>query len=396
MMKKIATVLASLLFAATAQGQPDSSGYWKREFSTAMEAFQLEKAVAAGKEWTESDPHDQYAKYSLASAYIRLNDIDMARDLLSKILDTDSTNVPTLNQMARIYRNSNRYRDALLIYEKLISSDSSRAYYPRMAAEMAYLTFQFEKAFAYYHQSLAIDPEDPNSLAGMAKISLDATAFNQADSLLRKGLESDSSNFTIRLLYVQSAFLQEKYELVDSLLPPEVSDVSQSVTALRYLGISLYHLGEYMRSMGVLTQLVNHNRDIHYPHYYLGLCYEAMGETEYAEVQFRQAVNKSLSPNLPVYYEKLGLTQQELGDHPKAIENLTMAKKLGGDPEIYYHLGRSFDAYYEDKDVALRSYQSYISEMQEIDSLADNGRMQHARNRIDDINRIKHFETKRD
>lgn len=378
----------------SAQTQNDSTDYWKGEFTNAMEVFDVDKAIAAGEKWVEKDTASHYPTYNLARAYMQKSDYERAEELLTEILDSDSTNVPALNQLGRICRKSNRYRDALAVYEQLLNADTTRSYYPRVAAEMSYLTMQFDRAFDYYHQSLSIDKKDPNSLAGLAKISMDAAAFHQADSLLSLGLKNDSSNFTIRLLYAKSAYLQENYAEVDDLLDPENLMANNSTQGLRYLGIALYHLGDYMRSMSVLTRLVNLDIESHYPHYYIGLCYLALGEMEYAEVQFSQAVNKSLSPNLPIYYEQLGLAQQELGNHRMAIENLAMAKKLSADPELNYHLGISYDAYYQDKDVALQSFKTYLREIHESDSLAETDRTRHAESRIKEINRQKHFEGK--
>ena len=358
-----------------------------------MDILDVQRAIWYGEKWKKSDPQSTSARYNLAGAYIHKNEYERAENLLEQILAVDSTHIPALNQLARLYRRSDRYRDALTQYEKLIQVDTTRGYYPRMAAEMAYLTAQFDRAFYYYQKSLKINSNDPSSLSGLARISIDAGAFDQADSLLSKALSADSTNFAIRLLYSKSAYLQENYALVDELLNQDVLLEKKSTQGLQYLGLSRYYLGEYMGSMKVLTALINLDSELHYPHYYIGLCYLALGEKEYAEVQFRQAVNKSLSPNLPIYYEQLGLTQQELDNHQSAIDNLIMAKKLGSDIELNFHLGVSYDAYFEDKEVALRSYSAYLRDVQELDSLTENSRTRHAKARIDEINRKKHFET---
>jgi tetratricopeptide (TPR) repeat protein len=82
------------------------------------------------------------------------------------------------------------------------------------------------------------------------------------------------------------------------------------LTAIRYAGISLYHLGRYEEAIEVLRTLSNVLNELDYPHYYMGLCMEKLGQIDMAEVQYGQAVNKALSGNLGTYYERLGLMQQ--------------------------------------------------------------------------------------
>jgi len=385
-MKLTGTFFAFFLGFAVLLGQPIDT--IKLKFNEAIENYRFDEAIEFGNEWIEKDSSEIKAFYQLSTAYLQKGRTKDAERTLNRALAIDSTHIPTLNQLARLYRRSDQFAKALDIYETLMLADTVNSYYPREAAELAYPQQQLNKAFHYYQICLYLDSASVPCYLGLAKLHMDLKMYDKADSLMTEALKVDSSNINVRLLTAQIHMRMESYQKVVDILEPifEVSD--PPLYAYRYYGIALYHVGDYLKSMEILTELSNLDNELDYPHYYKGLCMMELNQTEYAEVQFRQAVNKSYSPNMPLYFEQLGKNQQAQHKHKEAIENLRMARKFSNDPELDYYLALSYDEYYADKTMALELFEEFIESQ---DTVVTNQSI-YARSRADEIIKELHFE----
>lgn len=389
-MKLTGILFSILISSAYVFGQsPDSLQY---QFKNAVEHYRFDDAINSGEDWVEFDSTNINAHYKLSRVYLQKGRIAEAEASLNKALSIDSTHIPTLNQLAKLYRKSDRLAASLDVYEKLMLTDTVNSYYPREAAELAYPQQQLNKAFHYYQLCLNLDTTSIPCYLGLSKMHMDLKSYSTADSLLALALEIDSLNINVRLLTAQLHMRKESYQQVVDILEPIFGQSKPPLYAYRYYGIALYHVGEYMKAMEVLTELSNLDNELDYPHYYKGLCMTELNQLDYAEVQFRQAVNKSYSPNMPLYYEQLGKNQQAQNKHADAIKNLRMARKFSNDPELDYYLALSYDAYYADKIMALELFETFVESQ---DTIVTNESI-YARSRADEILKELHFEKGQD
>jgi len=389
-MKLLGTLLSLLLGTLILHAQSvDSIQY---EFSEAVELYKLDDALTLGERWAEADSTNINAYYKLSRVYLQKGRIKDAEESLHRALLIDSTHVPTLNQLAKLYRNSDRLAASLGVYENLMLTDTVNAYYPREAAELAYPQQQLNKAFHYYQLCLHLDSASIPCYLGLAKMHMDLKSYQTADSLMAAALEIDSLSINVRLLTAQLHMRMESYQKVVDILEPIFEDAAPPLYSYRYYGIALYHVGDYLKSMEMMTELSNRDNELDYPHYYKALCMTELNQLDYAEVQFRQAVNKSYSPNMSLYFEQLGKNQQAQNKHEKAIENLRMARRFSNDPELDYYLALSYDAYYADKTMALELFEVFVESQ---DTIVTNQSI-YARSRADEIIKELHFEKGQD
>ena len=271
-MKFVSTVLFAFLSSwVIAYGQTSDSLQIK--FEDAIENYQFDSAINYGCQWAELDSTNITAHYKLSRAYLQKGILQKAEESLKQALSLDSTHIPTMNQLARLYRKSDRYAEALSVYEQLMLTDSLNAYYPREAAELAYPQQQLNKAFHYYRICLYLDSMSIPCYLGLAKMHMDLKSYETADSLLAEGLKIDSSNVNVRLLTAQVHMRMESYDKVVEILQPLFDQVEPPLYAYRYYGIALYHVGDYLKSLEVMTELSNHDNELDYPHYYSRLSY---------------------------------------------------------------------------------------------------------------------------
>ncbi|MCZ4409974.1 tetratricopeptide repeat protein [Cryomorphaceae bacterium 1068] len=384
-MKKLFTLLLfSFLLTSLLAQQEDSDFY--SQFSTAMENGQIQTAINIGEKWKLNNNGNINAYYLTAKALIKKGRKKEAIENLNKALQIDSTHVPSLLASAELLKASNS--DALELYEQLIIINPTNAYFYREAAESAVQSMKLDKALAYYSLAYQNDSLDLITITGFAKLLLDFRQYDDADSLLNRALDLDPLNRFSLLTKAKLAFDSEKWEDAIGWLDPLMKD-DPPLLAMRYTGISLYHLGRYEEAIEILRTLSNTLNELDYPHYYMGLSMEKLGQIDMATVQYGQALNKAISGNLGTYYERLGLMQQEGDDHQEAIESFRMAKKFSARNILNYHLAKSYDIYYQDSKAALEMFELYISQEDTLKSPEKT----YAENRVSQLIKDRHFES---
>jgi len=383
-MKHLLTALPFIFLFSTLLSQDDDSDFY-RQFISAIENGQIQTAIVIGEKWKSHEGENINAYYLMAKALVKKGRKKEAIENLNHALNLDSTHVPALLASAELLKASNG--DALELYEKLIVINPHNAYFYREAAESAVQSRKLNKALAYYSLAYQNDSLDIITITGFAKLLLNFRRNSDADSLLSRALELDPSNRFSRLTKAKLAFEAEEWEDVLEWLEPLMA-VNPPPTALRYKGISLYHLERCQEAIDVLRVLSNTVNELDYPHYYMALCMEKLGQIEMATVQYGQALNKALSPNLGTYYERLGLIQQAGGDHKEAIESLLMAKNFSAKNMINFHLAKSYDVYYQDSKPALEMFEKYIIQEDTLQSPEKT----YAQSRVAQLKKKRHFE----
>lgn len=383
-MKQLFTLFSFFFLVTSLLAQQEDSDFY-RQFSTAMENGQIQTAIVIGEKWKLNESRNINAYYLTAKALIKKGRTKEAIDNLNSALQIDSTHVASLLASAELLTASNS--DALDLYEQLIIINPTNAYFYREAAESALRSRKLDKALAYYSLAYQNDSLDLIILTGFAKLLLDFRQYNDADSLLNRALAIDPSNRFSRLTKAKLAFDSENWEGAIKWLDPLMMD-NPPLLAMRYTGISLYQLGRYQEAIEMLRTLSNIANKLDYPHYYMGLSMEKLGQIDMASVQYGQALNKALSGNLGTYYERLGLMQQAGNEHKEAIESFRMAKKFSARNILNYHLAKSYDAYYQDSKAALEMFETYIAQEDTLESLEKT----YAENRISQLKKDRHFE----
>jgi len=98
-------------------------------------------------------------------------------------------------------------------------------------------------------------------------------------------------------------------------------------------------------------------------HYYLGFYYwKTESDAEKSMEHYELAVDLGLSPNLGVYYQRMGDIMAAEKKHRSALKNYELAQKYGNkNPVIHFHMAVAFDhVYKKDKKRPLESYKEYL------------------------------------
>lgn len=352
-----------------------------------MAHYRISEAVAIGEQRLAADSSDQSLVLDLVSAYSRAGMREEAVSCLESGLARDSTQAVLWFKLARLRENDDNPNGALQAYRALFKNDSTNSYFYGRAAAFSRKIGYMWLATLWYEKVIEFDPGKVDPYLAKAETQMEMRAFYPADQTIARALAIDSLHPRALFLAGKSANLQQDHPDADRHFTKLFAQGDTSALAARYYGISLYHLGRYDESIAMMQILLDEAPDLDFPHYYKALAYKESGNPEAAEKEFRKAIEKVKKDNLATYFEQLGLLYQEREKHPEAIKHLQTARNLNADPEGLFHLAVSYDAYYADKSVALRTFEAYL---ENADSTAQD-HFQYAESRRDQLIKENHF-----
>jgi tetratricopeptide (TPR) repeat protein len=360
-------------------------------FAEAMEHYRIGEAIAIAEQRLSADSSNPSHTLDLVGAYTLAGLREEAIASLEAGLARDSSHTLLWFKLARLRENEDNPVAAVMAYQALFETDSTNVYfYGRAAAFARKIGFGGQARF-WYERCIALEPENIDPYLNLAEAEMEMRAFYLADNRIAQALSLDSLYPKALFLAGKSANLQQDHPDADHYFAKLFASGGGTALAARYYGISLYHLQRYPEAIEMMQILIDEAPDLDFPHYYRGLCYRGMGDLAQAEIEFEKAIGKIKKDNLALYHEQLGLLYQMQEKHGEAIKQLQMARNLKSGSDQLYHLALSYEVWYADKTVALRTYEAYL---EVADSSADE-RWNYARSRRDALVKEAHFEAEK-
>lgn len=385
-LRPIFALSAAFLFAHTLPAQQDSLSTL---FAEAMAHYRIQEAVSVGEMRLAADSTHTQASLDLATAYSMAGQREEAIHCLEAALALDSSQTLHWYKLARLREgNSDEPMAALQAYSALFETDTTNAYFYKRASAFARKLGMNWQAKLWQLQVVALQKDEVDPYLVLAEIDMETGAFVWADEHIRHALSLDSLHPRALFLAGKSAHLQKDHKDADDQFTKLKAQGQYTALAARYHGISLYHLGAYDASIAALQILVDEAPELDFPHYYMALSYQGKGDVENAQKSFETAIDKVKKNNLANYYEQLGLLHQSQEKHSQAIQHIQMARQLQGEPDHLFHLAISYDAWYQDKGTALRSFEAYL---EQTDS-SDAQKLEYASSRAKSLRKEFHFD----
>ncbi len=386
-MKNIQILGVMLLLSVVGSAQADSLS---TRFAEAMAHYRIAEAVGIAEQRLAADSSHQGYLLDLVGAYGVAGMRHEAMACLEAGLERDSSQTLLWFKLARLRENDDSPMKAVEAYKMLFQHDSSNTYfYGRAAAFARKIGFGWQ-AKKWYEEQIALDPTHIDPYLNLAETEMEMRAFVYADQSIARALAIDSLYPKSLFLAGKSANVQQDHPDADRYFSKLFALGKGTALAARYYALSLYHLKRYPEAIDMLQVLIDEAPELDFPYYYRGLCHSEMGEPKEAEKDFQKAIANIKKDNLATYHEQLGLLYQSQGKHGEAIKQLQMARNLNAGPDQLYHLALSYEAWYADKAVALRTYEAFL----EVADSNGDARWDHARGRRDALLKEAHFGTR--
>jgi Flp pilus assembly protein TadD/predicted Zn-dependent protease with MMP-like domain len=188
-----------------------------------------------------------------------------------------------------------------------LAPSSVEAHHLRASA-LAALGHDAEAELAYT-MTLALDPDDPETLRAVADFYLNVRGARGRDTaavaleLARRGLGRATARRRGNAVLRADLALLEAQALNDLGRSDEALDGATEalrlqpglVDAVHEKGVALFNLGRFAQAQAAFSQVLGELPDDAYAHHFLGLALEALGQRPDAEAHFRRA--RELSPD---------------------------------------------------------------------------------------------------
>lgn len=381
-MKKIGSTLLCLLIAFSIQAQEIDSLRIKVEKLSKEFRYNEVTELLANRE--DLNIHLQI---SLADAQYKSGQFYAALDSYQKLYALDS-NLNFLLQEGKVYEKLQKDQLALEVYLRVAQKAKNNAYFWKLTAKRAERSSEFTIALSAYATAYELQANDLEIIDEFARLLMKVEQYEIADSLLLIGLDQNPSALYLKRQRLMALYKLKRNEELVNVADELFAKGDSSLLSQKLAGISNYHEKNYTKSIALLSNVVEVEKESDLLFYYLGLSYRESGEPVKAAEFLEKSIDLSISNNLPNYYTQLAVSYEEAGEIAKAIQAYKIAYKETKDKILLYHLARNYDAFYKDKKVALNYYEKYLNEK----DTANEYLMNYSKYRVQELKASVHFE----
>jgi len=165
-----------------------------------LESGRYDEAIAASRRGLALDPDLALAHYNIGTAYLNQEHYEEAIASFEAALELQPAMMEALNNLGNAYQHQKRYDRSIEIFRlALAQSDWSQLHHNMGAAFLA--AGQADSSAAHFQQAHDAEPEDRETLTGLARALIQAERLQHAQSLLNRALsQSPGDPDLLRLL----------------------------------------------------------------------------------------------------------------------------------------------------------------------------------------------------
>lgn len=359
---------------AAAAGDPQGAQLAYYHFSDGtmlMQGGQYEDAAGEFERALQLDPGSYEIRMSLAECYFQLRQFDRAASIVQGATPQDER---ALDFLGQCYRYLGREDDAVTVYQRLVTLDSTNAdawwYLSRLAVRQAQFTLavrdlsrlaalrpgnrvfneigdlnnrmgQFDEAIAAYRESLRLDSTADNREAwfGLAAALEPLGRTAQADSAYRSAIALAPDDLVARKrlmhLYLFTGQTDSAISVIGQILAIQPNDPER----LR-LGILWYETQQPAKAESLFTALRD-SANQYIPILYLGRLAADRNDYMTAKADFRRAI--AISDSVPDGWIQLGYALLGQDSLDAAVTTAHQAiRKTGQTKFFWYFIGLAF------------------------------------------------------
>ncbi|MEZ4896243.1 MAG: tetratricopeptide repeat protein [Saprospiraceae bacterium] len=340
--------LNGLTVGLHAQENPGREAMDRQDYRAALDYYQAQTDTQAT------------TLYQLAFCQYKLGRWKDAKANYERVIRQDTAMVPALLQLGSLYEQEWNYPKAFLQYRRLVALDPENPTYQKLCGQVAEKAGIVRDAFQYYARARTLNPDDIDVLLSLGTLFMNNEQVPEADSLYGLAYLLDSTNLQVLLQRARSKYALREYPVVVQLLERSRGRLDLNPYYQKMFGYAYLQIDSIDKAIHILENLLEKD-DTEYTHYYLGMAYTAKEIPEKAIFHLEQAVNKSISPNIGLYYAQLGLLCKQENNLKDAIRYYDEAYTYSGVPKYLFLKAQVCDQYYKDKSIALSHYQKYLA-----------------------------------
>jgi len=352
--------LASILLLILLSGSMTTLAQQKVNDALLLDMYQNQRYPEAAVYLKNAYPEpvtDMKALSRLAYTYQMAGKLPDAEAYYLRIYQTDSTNVPTLFNLANVSLTRGNNLKAVVYFKKIIGIDSTNF---MVYKQLGRLSTDQGEAIGYLQKANKLNPEDDVVAANLASFMIDLKQYKQAQKILTRALQADSTDLILLKAMLALTFDQKKYNetIRSGTTIMGVGDVSYPVVSK--VAQSYYMLKNYqccIETFAVLPELYRTEGS----YYFVAESYKALKNYPAALNAFEMTLKQAISQNTGLYYSEIADTYDELHQVKNTIANYQKSLFFKEESLVYYSLANLYDSKLKDKKSALKYYKKYIN-----------------------------------
>jgi len=293
----------------------------------------------------------------LGYAYYMSGNLPKAETNYLQLLKKDSTNFSTLNSLANVANKRGNYKQVINYYKRILAIDSTNFYTTKQTAFAFAQVDDVDQEFKYLKKANTLNPLDADVAYDYGLRLITRLAVLKADSVFRTALTADSTNIILLKGILTINYATNNYKEVIRIGEKLIGLGDESSDTKNKMGISFYYVKEYQKCIDILKQLKVGTET---SFYFSALSYRKLKQIDKSNDFMNEAITLSVSENIPIYYQELGVNRESLKQYKTSLFNYKKALEYEGNNTINYSIARIYDAELKQPKTALSYYKTYL------------------------------------
>ncbi len=335
-------------------------GFSQAQIDAGDQLTQTGNWKAAIKAYNDA-PDGSTKNFKMAQAYSQLGNTFKAIEFYEIGFTRDSTSIKPRFEYGKLLINSQRYVDAIPVFELLKENQPQNASFHYFLGDAWSGLKQTDQAIKSYQQALFLNKEYRAARLDLIKNYIQKRNFEKAMQFAKQGISMDSTdvkmNSYLAQAYVNSKWFSKAIPVFEKLFELG-NDTEYNRNGLAF---SLYSDQQFEKAIENYEMYIKDYDDkVSSIYYNLSVAYMKIEEYE----KSIDAIEKSIalkSPLLDREYVQLAAVHARNDDIKNAFNALKMAQKeRGDDVMINYQLAIAADRYFKDKKTIITYYEKYL------------------------------------
>ena len=300
----------------------------------------------------------------LGYAYYMSGNLPKAETNYLQLLRKDSTNFSTLNSLANVANKRGNYKQVINYYKRILAIDSTNFYTTKQTAFAFAQVDDVDQEFKYLKKANTLNPLDADVAYDYGLRLITQSKSLKADSVFKTALKADSSNIILLKGILTINYATNNYKEVVRIGEKLIGLGDESSDTKNKMGISFYYVKEYQKCIDILKQLKVGTET---SYYFSALSYRKLKQIDKSNDFMNEAITLSVSENIPIYYQELGVNRESLKQFKISLFNYKKALEFDGNNANNYSIARIYDAELKQPKTALSYYKTYLRKANKLD-----------------------------
>lgn len=329
--------------------------------------------------------NSETAKVKLAQLYLAMGLTSKAVETYEILIKNDTSNLLVANSLGKLYLAQNQPKRAEKLFRFLQSKDPENPNFPYQIGESLEKQNKFNEMGQSYLNAYKLDTLHLKSIFELAKF-FKALRFQDSTTLfINKGLQIDSNNINFNQLKANDLYFAKDFKNTLTYLKKLDSLNYISVSTYEMAGMCYYNLQEFDLAETYFKKAIRLDPSDYTIYYRLATLYYDKKDYKMSKFFLFQSIGAA-KPDLDRQYFLIGIIYKEENNLKEAIDSFEKSYQNNySNYKALFELATTSDVYYEDKKIALKRFQQYISRFKRNDEKMTI----YAENRIEEIK--KHY-----